>query len=234
MTRVEKGEDGLYEAHVSDASGYRLVITYPGGHMLEVDDPYRYGRVLTDFDLHLFGEGTHLRAHEKLGAHRIRVGSTTGVHFAVWAPNADRVSVIGDFNGWTPGAHPLRELPGTGGVWSGELPGVGRGALYKYHVRSRVRGYEVAKADPFAIRNECPPRTASIGRAWSSTCPAAMAPFSRSSGITVSGSSASSRIERQPHPPPRPEFPSETARSRGAATPAAPRHRMSLTCLASS
>ena len=78
---------------------YRLRITYPSGHVVEIDDPYRYGRVLTDFDLHLLGEGTHNRAFEKLGSHRITVGSTTGVHFAVWAPNADRVSVIGDFNG---------------------------------------------------------------------------------------------------------------------------------------
>ena len=91
-----------------DAPDYRLRITFPGDHVVEIDDPYRYGRVLTDFDLHLFGEGTHHRVFEKLGAHRIRSGSTTGVHFAVWAPNADRVSVIGDFNGWDGRVHPMR------------------------------------------------------------------------------------------------------------------------------
>src|SRR5262249_20074698 len=87
---------GLFEAAVGrDVPDYRLRITYPGNRVVELDDPYRYGRVLTDFDLHLLGEGTHYRAFEKLGAHRIAVGSTVGVHFAVWAPNADRVSVIG-------------------------------------------------------------------------------------------------------------------------------------------
>ena len=117
-------------------------------------DPHAFG----ELDAYLMREGTHPRLHDKLGAHP----TPGGTRFAVWAPGALAVSVIGDFNGWTPGAHPLHELPGTGGVWSGELPDVRRGALYKYHVRSRVRGYEVAKADPFAIRNECPPRTASI------------------------------------------------------------------------
>jgi 1,4-alpha-glucan branching enzyme len=117
-------------------------------------DPHAFG----ELDAHLMREGTHPRLHDKLGAHP----TPGGTRFAVWAPSALAVSVIGDFNDWTPGAHPLHELAGTGGVWSGELPGVGRGALYKYHVRSRVRGYEVAKADPFAIRNECPPRTGSI------------------------------------------------------------------------
>ncbi|HMG52048.1 MAG TPA: 1,4-alpha-glucan branching enzyme, partial [Kofleriaceae bacterium] len=114
--------------------------------------------VFGELDAHLMREGTHPRLHDKLGAHP----TPGGTRFAVWAPNALAVSVIGDFNRWAPGAHPLRELAGTGGVWSGEIPGVGRGALYKYHVRSRLRGVEVAKADPFAIRHELPPSTASI------------------------------------------------------------------------
>ncbi len=107
---------GLFELRIDDAGDagafpdYRLRITYPGDQVVEIDDPYRYGRVLTDFDLHLLGEGTHHRAFEKLGAHRITVGTTTGVHFAVWAPNADRVSVIGDFNGWDGRVHPMRLL----------------------------------------------------------------------------------------------------------------------------
>jgi 1,4-alpha-glucan branching enzyme len=96
------------------APDYRLRITYASGQVIEIDDPYRYGRVLTDFDLHLLHEGTHHRMFEKLGAHRIAQGTTTGVHFAVWAPNAERVSVIGDFNGWdvTPDA-----LLMAGGIW---------------------------------------------------------------------------------------------------------------------
>jgi 1,4-alpha-glucan branching enzyme len=117
-------------------------------------DPHTFG----ELDAHLMREGTHPRLHDKLGAHP----APGGTRFTVWAPNALAVSVIGEFNGWVPGVHPLRELPGTGGVWSGVVPGAARGALYKYHVRSRLHGYEVAKADPFAIRNEAPPATASV------------------------------------------------------------------------
>src|SRR5262249_13264361 len=116
-------------------------------------DPHAFG----ELDAYLMREGTHPRLHDKLGAHLV----PGGTQFAVWAPSALAVSVIGDFNHWTPGAHPLRELSGTG-VWSGVVRGVARGALYKYHVRSRLRGHQAAKADPFAIRNEPPPATASI------------------------------------------------------------------------
>src|SRR6185295_15929826 len=107
---------GVYVARVGSHAGdgpfpdYRLRITYPGDHTIEIDDAYRYGRVLTDFDLHLFAEGTHRRAFEKFGSHRITQGTTTGVHFAVWAPNADRVSVIGDFHAWDGRVHTMRVL----------------------------------------------------------------------------------------------------------------------------
>jgi 1,4-alpha-glucan branching enzyme len=117
-------------------------------------EPHAFG----ELDAHLMREGTHPRLHDKLGSHP----TPDGTWFATWAPNALAVSVIGDFNQWTPGAHPLRELPSTGGVWSGFVPGVARGALYKYHVRSRLRGHEAAKADPFARRHEREPNTASI------------------------------------------------------------------------
>src|SRR5439155_11319711 len=115
---VRRDPEGVFEIHVDAAAppDYRLRVTFPGGHIVERDDPYRYGRVITDFDLHLFGEGTHYRAFEKFGAHRIRVGSAVGVHFAVWAPNADRVSVIGDFNGWDGRVHAMRRLV-PNGVW---------------------------------------------------------------------------------------------------------------------
>ena len=105
-----------------DIPDYRLrhhVVT--AGSTFEIDDPYRYGRVLTDFDLHLFGEGTHHRAFEKLGAHRMSSAPTTGVHFAVWAPNAHRVSVVGDFNGWDGRVHPMR-LFVPSGVWELFIP----------------------------------------------------------------------------------------------------------------
>src|SRR4051812_38090356 len=89
LPMIRREYDGVFEALVAGSAipDYRLRITFRGDHVIEVDDPYRYGQVLTDFDLHLFAEGTHQRAFEKLGAHRIRVGSTIGVHFAVWAPN---------------------------------------------------------------------------------------------------------------------------------------------------
>src|SRR5215831_6364010 len=108
--------DGLFEVHLPERPDYRLRITFPGDHVLEIDDPYRYGRVLTDFDVYLLGEGTHHRAFEKLGAHLVTVDGTAGVHFGLWAPNADRVSIIGDFNGWDGRVHPMRHL-GPSGVW---------------------------------------------------------------------------------------------------------------------
>ena len=141
---------------------YRLRLTFPGGHVLEIDDPYRYGRVLTDFDLHLFGEGTHLRIFEKLGAHRITVGATTGVHFAVWAPNADRVSVIGDFNGWDGRVHAMRLLA-PGGVWEIFIPDLPDGERYKFEIRT-PDGALLEKSDPFGFAFEVPPRSASIVR----------------------------------------------------------------------
>jgi 1,4-alpha-glucan branching enzyme len=139
---------------------YRLRIAYPSGDVAEIDDPYRYGRVLTDFDLHLLGEGTHNRSFEKLGSHRIRVGSTTGVHFAVWAPNADRVSVIGDFNAWDGRVHPMRHL-GPSGFWEIFIPDLPDGQKYKYEIRTRA-GTILKKSDPYAFAYETPPQTASV------------------------------------------------------------------------
>lgn len=115
--------------------------------------------VLTDFDFYLFAEGTHYRAYEKLGAHVAEQDSHRGVHFAVWAPNAEVVSVIGDFNRWDPSANPLR--PSSVGVWEGFVPNVGPGALYKYHLVSRGRRYSVDKADPYSFAAEIRPHTAS-------------------------------------------------------------------------
>ena len=118
----------------------------------------------TDHDLYLFNEGTHLRLADKLGAHPGVFEGVAGTRFAVWAPNAAAVSVVGDFNGWQPSRHPLHPRA-TSGIWEGFVPGVGRGARYKYHVASRLHGYQVEKADPLAFHGEVPPRTASI--VWS-------------------------------------------------------------------
>ncbi|HEY2907665.1 MAG TPA: 1,4-alpha-glucan branching protein GlgB [Vicinamibacterales bacterium] len=156
----------IYEATVAatgaDLPDYRLRVTFPGEHVVELDDPYRYGRVLTDYDLHLFGEGTHHRAFEKLGAHLVRVGVTAGVHFAVWAPNADRVSVIGDFNGWDGRVHPMRHL-GPSGLWELFVPGLRDGENYKFEIRAAT-GVLLKKSDPYGFAFEVPPRTASIVR----------------------------------------------------------------------
>ena len=153
--------DGLYSARLKSPD-YRLVITYPGGHAIEVDDPYRYGRVLSDFDLHLFAEGTHHRVYEKLGAHRVTVGAATGVHFAVWAPNAERVSVVGDFNGWDGRVNPMRLLA-PAGVWEIFIPELPDGENYKFEIRTKA-GEILKKADPFGFFFEVPPQSASVVR----------------------------------------------------------------------
>jgi len=120
--------------------------------------------LLTDYDVYLSKEGNHFRLYEKLGSHLMTRGGVEGTYFAVWAPNAERVSVIGDFNGWKPKSHPLKSREDGSGIWEGFIPGVVKGALYKYHIISRYRGYKVDKTDPFAFYNEAPPRTASIVR----------------------------------------------------------------------
>ena len=117
--------------------------------------------LLTDNDLYLFNEGSHFRLPSKLGAHVVNHEGTSGTYFAVWAPNAEQVSVIGDFNGWNNSSHRLRPK-GQSGIWEGFFPAMGKGTLYKYHIVSRFNGYRVDKADPFSIFNEIPPKTASI------------------------------------------------------------------------
>ncbi len=117
---------------------------------------------LTDDDIYLFNEGTHFRLYEKLGSHVMTApDGAAGTYFAVWAPDAERVAVMGDWNGWSNDAHPLRPHGGSG-IWEGFIEGVGRGAHYKYFVASRYHGYAADKADPFALMHEEPPRTASV------------------------------------------------------------------------
>jgi 1,4-alpha-glucan branching enzyme len=119
--------------------------------------------LLTDQDIFLFNEGTHARLYERLGAHPMEVGGDAGTHFAVWAPNAESVSVMGDFNGWDREADAL--LPrGSSGIWEGFVPGIGSGTVYKFHIVARGTGYRVDKGDPFAAWWEVPPKTASV--AW--------------------------------------------------------------------
>jgi 1,4-alpha-glucan branching enzyme len=116
--------------------------------------------LLTQDDLYLFNEGTHSRLYNKLGAHPLTANGTYGTYFAVWAPNAAQVSVIGEFNHWDKASHALSSR-GQSGIWEGFIPGVGGGTIYKYHIISRYQGYQVDKSDPLAFYNEVPPRTAS-------------------------------------------------------------------------
>jgi 1,4-alpha-glucan branching enzyme len=113
---------------------------------------------LSGHDLYLFREGTHARLYEKLGAHLVD-GAT---EFAVWAPNAASVALIGDFNGWDPRSHPMRQTGDASGVWYARVPEAGQGSIYKYHIVSRHGGYRVDKADPYAFRSELAPRTGSV------------------------------------------------------------------------
>jgi len=117
--------------------------------------------LLSDLDVFLFNEGTHTKLYERLGAHPIDAGGEAGTVFGVWAPNAEAVSVVGDFNGWSRGADALTPR-GSSGIWEGFLPGIGPGEIYKFHVHSNQGGYQVDKGDPFATFWEVPPKTGSV------------------------------------------------------------------------
>ena len=158
-------DDGLFEGIVKDQTttfGYRLRATR-GKDVWEVDDPYRFTPIIGDLDNYLLGEGSHKRLWERLGAHLIEHEGVAGVHFAVWAPNAKRVSVVGDFNSWDGRRHPMRLHPGTG-VWEIFLPGLVDGLAYKYEIRGRDGQLLPLKADPFGFGAELRPKTASVVR----------------------------------------------------------------------
>ncbi|MBI3991853.1 MAG: 1,4-alpha-glucan branching protein GlgB, partial [Candidatus Lambdaproteobacteria bacterium] len=139
---------------------YTLSATLHDGRRIAWRDPYAFPPALGDLDLYLFGEGRHERIYDKLGAHLVELDGVAGVSFAVWAPNARGVSVVGDFNGWDGRLHPMRVL-GHSGIWELFLPDVQEGAHYKFEIRG-ADGRLVLKADPYANRSELPPRTASL------------------------------------------------------------------------
>ena len=155
---------GVFEARFPGEAAifdYRLRIAYHGGHVAEIDDPYRYGRVMTEYDIYLFSQGKHTRIYDKLGAHLMRIGQSDGVHFAVWAPNAERVSVVGDFNVWDGRVHPMRRL-GPTGVWEIFIPGIRDGERYKFEIRSRLYGELLMKTDPYGFQFDVPPLSAAV------------------------------------------------------------------------
>ena len=154
---------GFFEASILGRNkffDYRLCIVWPGG-VQEVDDPYRFSTVLGELDVWLLAEGSHLRPYERLGAHLREIDGVKGTAFAVWAPDAQRVSVVGDFNTWDGRRHPMR-LRRECGVWELFLPGVAAGACYKYEIRSNDGHVLPLKADPYGFAAELRPSTASI------------------------------------------------------------------------
>jgi len=160
MRRVHP--DGFFEATIDrpEVVPYRLRTANGAGHIREFDDPYRFPPWLTDFEIHLHAEGNWNQSYERLGAHLREVSDAGGVNFTVWAPNAERVSVVGDFNAWDGRRHPMRRRDG--GLWELFIPGLGDGAAYKYEVKSRHKGHLERKADPYGFAAERAPKSASV------------------------------------------------------------------------
>ncbi|WP_347304533.1 1,4-alpha-glucan branching protein GlgB [Croceibacterium sp. TMG7-5b_MA50] len=151
---------GLFAGPLAAEGPYLLRITWPGGSVQETEDPYTFGLVLSDFDLHLFAEGRHLDLPRVFGAQPTSVDGVNGVNFSVWAPNARRVSVVGDWNSWDGRRHPMRARHPTG-VWELFVPRLAVGTRYKFEIAG-ADGSVVQKADPLARATEVPPATASI------------------------------------------------------------------------
>ena len=155
---------GLWEGAIARRQNrfdYRLAVRWADGSEGRYADAYAFGPLVPDDDLHYFGEGTHLRPYTFLGAHPMAVGGVDGVRFALWAPNASRVSVVGDFNAWDGRRHPMRSRGG-GGVWEIFVPHVAAGDRYKFELRSRDGAVLPLKADPYARAAELRPATASV------------------------------------------------------------------------
>jgi 1,4-alpha-glucan branching enzyme len=160
MSRIH--EAGVFATQLARRRpfAYRLRVDYGHGFD-EYDDPYRFGTLLGEVDVYLMAEGTHHRLYERLGAHCMSLDGVSGVAFAVWAPNARRVSVVGDFNMWDGRRHPMRRRFESG-VWELFVPGVGPGVLYKYEIKAANGDVLPLKSDPVAFFAERPPSTASI------------------------------------------------------------------------
>ena len=170
MTEIHPG--GIFEAELEDAElplKYKLKVDYGSAGKFTILDPYAFLPTIGELDLHLMGEGRHEELYERLGAHVIEHDGAQGTAFAVWAPAARAVSVVGDFNSWDGRLHPMRSM-GTSGIWELFLPDVGAGQRYKYEILTQD-GEVLLKADPYAQETEVPPKTASVihtpGHVWS-------------------------------------------------------------------
>ena len=157
---VPAAEYGLFEALVPERVPYRLRIAWPNA-VQETEDPYSFGLLLGELDLHLFNEGRHFELAQALGAQSISLGGVNGVRFAVWAPNAKRVAVVGDFNSWDRRRHPMR-VRHRSGIWELFIPRVAPGSRYKYDIVGADGSVLPWKSDPLARQSEPPPQTASI------------------------------------------------------------------------
>jgi len=153
--------DGFFCAQMAgEPQRYTLRAHLWDGRDIEIEDPYRFGQLISDTEIYLHGEGTLHEAYRTLGAHLAESEGVRGVRFAVWAPNAENVTVAGEFNDWDIRRHPMRRR--NGGFWELFVPGLGEGAAYKYNVRSRFAGHQQLKADPYAFLCETPPKSASV------------------------------------------------------------------------
>ena len=163
MKRVHPA--GLFETELPDSelyqrSPYKIRTMNNNGVLQTFNDPYSFEPLLTDVDLYLFSEGNHRKIYDKLGAHLRTIGDIKGVNFAVWAPNAQNVALVGDFNEWNDCAHPMRQHSNNG-VWELFVPELGAGEKYKFRIRTK-EGHSIDKSDPYGFAAELPPQTASV------------------------------------------------------------------------
>ena len=161
MHRLENSDIFIWQGKAEEVPEHYQLYWHNDGQEFSQYDPYCFAPQLADFDIHLFSEGKHWHVQQFLGAHLHQVGNISGVLFATWAPNAERVSVIGDFNHWDGRVHPMR-IRGGSGVWELFIPGLEADALYKFEIRNRDSGEILSKTDPYARQYELRPKTASI------------------------------------------------------------------------
>ncbi len=162
MTKVRP--EGLFEANVSGTLPglrYHYEARTNGGDNVSFSDPYAFPLQITDYDIYLFRQGRLLQSYDKFGAHLCEIDGVKGATFAVWAPNAFRVSIIGDFNGWDARIHPM-QVHGDTGIWELFIPGVSEGTVYRYSIRSMNQGYHGEKSDPYGFFFEVRPNNASV------------------------------------------------------------------------